>query len=32
MRVVLEMLGLRRLGGGRTRAQTWGPLIKSQDG
>ncbi len=27
--VVSEMCGLRRLDGGRTRARTWDPLIKS---
>ena len=26
--VVLETRGLRRLGGGHTRARTWDPLIK----
>src|SRR5258706_1940978 len=28
--LVLETCGLRRLDGGRTRARTWDPLIKSQ--
>jgi hypothetical protein len=30
MKTELEIGGFGRLGGGRTRARTWDPLIKSQ--